>query len=648
MNASGKGITSTQKSAQLVVQYPTNWAKMTNPRVFFDINVGNRTSGRITFELFADVVPKTAENFRCLCTGEKGSSPTSRLPLHFKNSQFHRIIPGFMAQGGDFTRGDGTGGESVWGPRFADENFRLKHDRPHLLSMANAGPNTNGSQFFITFAPAPWLDGKHVVFGRVVDGASLIMQMERVVTGANDRPRAPITITDCGVCKVAGDLELSSSARIEALARAAEERLPPAATSSTAAVALSRGGRGANIAGAIADAGLPLHFGKQKPLKPGSRAAVAAEAASETHAMSMARLVQQQMLEQHKAAAAVRDAAVIAAAALAAATGSADDTEAVADGEEAGEATASRGEAPSLAQASSSADVRERDDAAVQEGGDAASSTTRSHLQDKLFQLRLKMNSGRRENFDAVIAEHRRSEPAPKLQDRRREPDGVPRVIAAEKKAGKPAQEAEAQAASGDASEGVAGSKRRRPAGEDESAGAVDGAAVAAAPPPLPTVMYETALHAEKKSELAAEKEERKLGSYGWNASNEDASYRAYSKRLAALPGASAGGGSGAPIVGPEHVVKAPVVPGGDLLACVGMDYGRQDYVDPAGVQRMAAQMSKDKELRQGFHRRRLTNDEDGVDYINEKNRKFVRKIAQEYDKYAVGIKQSLERGTAL
>jgi peptidylprolyl isomerase len=168
----------------------------TNPRVFFDITIGGVPAGRIVMELRADVAPKTAENFRALCTGEKGMATTNQ-PLHFKGSSFHRIIPGFMCQGGDFTRGNGTGGESIYGAKFADENFILKHDTPGLLSMANAGPNTNGSQFFLTTVSTPWLDGKHVVFGRVVEGMDVVSTMEQVGSRSGQTSE-PVVIADCG------------------------------------------------------------------------------------------------------------------------------------------------------------------------------------------------------------------------------------------------------------------------------------------------------------------------------------------------------------------------------------------------------------------------------------------------------------------
>lgn len=170
-----------------------------NPVVYFDITIGGTPAGRIEMTLRADVVPKTAENFRCLCTGEKGTGKLGK-PLHFKGSSFHRVIPGFMCQGGDFTAGNGTGGEGIWGEKWADENFTLKHTSPGMLSMANAGPNTNGSQFFLCTAPTAWLDGKHVVFGKVTKGMEVVQAIERVGSGSG-KTKKKVVIADCGQLK---------------------------------------------------------------------------------------------------------------------------------------------------------------------------------------------------------------------------------------------------------------------------------------------------------------------------------------------------------------------------------------------------------------------------------------------------------------
>jgi len=181
----------------VTTQKAKNATAAKKPNVFFKIARGGKELGVVEFELYDDIVPRTTENFRQLCLGSKKVGNT---PLHYKGSSFHRVIKQFMIQGGDFTNHNGTGGISIYGSRFPDEpnGLRLRHNRPGLLSMANAGPNTNGSQFFVTTVATPWLDGKHVVFGGVVSGFDVVKQIEMSPANSSDKPLQPIVIVDCG------------------------------------------------------------------------------------------------------------------------------------------------------------------------------------------------------------------------------------------------------------------------------------------------------------------------------------------------------------------------------------------------------------------------------------------------------------------
>ncbi|KAF7725973.1 hypothetical protein EC973_009119 [Apophysomyces ossiformis] len=208
-----------------------------NPRVFFDIDVDGNRVGRVIMELFADEVPQTAENFRALCTGEKGLGKVSNMPLHYRGSIFHRVIKGFMIQGGDFTRRNGTGGESIYGAQFPDESFARKHTTHGLLSMANRGPNTQSSQFFITTRPTPHLDGKHVVFGRVVAGYEFIEAIENQPVDDNDRPLRTVMVANCGelVLKLPANVQLKGTKSADGVSEKKRKRSRSVSPSSSVA-----------------------------------------------------------------------------------------------------------------------------------------------------------------------------------------------------------------------------------------------------------------------------------------------------------------------------------------------------------------------------------------------------------------------------
>jgi len=442
-------------------------AATVRPKVFFDIKIGGKDAGRMVMELFKDSCPRTVENFRCLCTGEKGIGGYTRKKLHYKNTIFHRVIKGFMAQGGDFVKADGTGGESIYGTTFRDENFIHRHFGPGILSMANCGPHSNGSQFFITFRSTPHLNDKHVVFGRVVEGMETLRRIEEVRTGASDRPNVEVRIVDCGELKAAPKApKIANDEEIDLLVSDDEE-------------------------------------GEENDT----------------------------------------------------------DNKASKDKEDE-EKVPEKTEAEILAEQTKGMSARQK----------------------KLFELRQKMNAGRKANRREAKEEKLRFQKGTKTEksknyDRWKEYE---------------AKKKELEAAGLDPSDY--------------------------------RFLNDTAMGHEKAEKRRLEKEKNKAP-FGWNVFNQDSLYRAYEKRLVNVPKGEHNGGE----IRTESSLKW------------GTDRPPEHMID-----HMVAELEETHNRRKKFSRRRQHYASNDIDYINDRNRVFNKKIKRAYDPYTIEIRQNLERGTAL
>lgn len=497
-----------------------------NPRVFFDIAILGEETGRVVIELRADVAPKTAENFRALCSGEEGEGSSGKR-LHYKSSIFHRIIPDFMCQGGDFTKSDGTGGESIYGAKFPDENFKLKHDSPGVLSMANAGPGTNGSQFFLCTAPCPWLDGRHVVFGKVIEGMHVVRKMESCGQKSG-KPKKRVAILDCG--------ELPS--RLQMLMKLKAEKEEEARLRTN-----------------------PF------PLDPDGE--------------SLRRLKEVQAEAARAAAAQVEDGDTGAGP-----SGPSGGAGGSANSPPRGGLGAAREEAASSGS--------ESDDEMMVEGADPyAGLSTR---QRKLLELQQKLQVCRKANQNAVIAEKKR------------------------KKGG------QSEAGDPDATAGAAKKwyeERTKKQGEALAALGLDKNGA-------------HRLESVEQAELQYEKRSKKGAPEGMAVFNEKRLYEAYMKRTEKIP-YTLDDYEAAKARDPDFYRNAD-----------SLEYGRAPDLPAENIDKMVFELDERRMNKKVFSRRRAFREGNDVDFINDRNAHFNKKIERAYGKYTTEIKANLERGTAL
>ncbi|KAG2444869.1 hypothetical protein HXX76_001607 [Chlamydomonas incerta] len=548
---------------------------MENPRVWFDIQIGSEAAGRVVMELYADIVPKTAENFRALCTGEKGVGKSGKR-LHFRGCIFHRIIPEFMCQGGDFTASDGTGGESIYGAKFADEapGLALKHDKPGTLSMANAGPNTNGSQFFICTVATPWLNGKHVVFGRVVEGMTTVKRME-VVGQRSGKPSRRVIITDCGqlpsklqmMLKLKAEKEEAaklksdpnelnpdqdSLARLKALQQQTEQQ--QAAKKARKAPAGALGSIAASLLGIGKEAGSePAAAGGGREKKGKAR-----DASAEPEARQ-----QQGEAEQEE------------------------------EREERQQGGAGAGPGPG---SEGGAEEGAGGGGGLVEGADPYEGL--SAKQRKLMELRQRLQVCRKQNQGAVIAEKKR-----------------------QKSPG-------AEAAADDSASGQRRwhEEKQRKKAEELSRLGLD---------PTQAHRLETA----ETAALKYEKRDKKGGPTGWGVFAPENLYEAHLKRAEAGVAAA---------YSVEDYEKAKAADPEFYRGADSLKYGQQPKLPAYNVDKMVAELQERDRKKDEFSRRRRYNDGSDVDFINDRNAHFNKKIQRAFGQYTTEIKGNLERGTAL